>query len=322
MAFSTPSWWAERGIISTLLMPVSWIYHFASRMVRANEPAHAAAVPIICIGNVVAGGAGKTPVAIAIARMLSAQGKNVYFLSRGYGGNRSDACLVDVNIHTHREVGDEPLLLAAEFPTVVSRSRPEGAALAASLGAEVIVMDDGFQNGSLKKTLSLLVIDAQYGTGNGRLFPAGPLREPLDEALRRADAVVIIHPGASSKHAVGFTIQKPIVNAFTVPADPDAFYGKKVIAFAGIARPEKFFNMLKQIGSVVIAQHPFADHHSYTMQELDHLLAEATASGATLVSTHKDWVRLPAMYKSRVAVLDITVDFEDIHAVTALLRIV
>jgi tetraacyldisaccharide 4'-kinase len=240
------------------------------------------------VGNLTAGGSGKTPIAIALCRMLAARGKKIVFLTRGYGGRLRGPVQVNPARHSASDVGDEPPLLAHHAATIVARDRADGARLADSLGAEIILMDDGFQNFAIAKDFSLLVIDAASGFGNGRLIPSGPLREPVTRGLGRAQALVLMGDG----EVVLPPFAGPILRARLVPTAPEALRGRNVLAFAGIGRPEKFFRMLEAIGAYVVAAQSFPDHHRFTGLDLSTLKDAAQKTGALLVTTEKDYVRL------------------------------
>jgi tetraacyldisaccharide 4'-kinase len=288
-------WWEEPGAAAALLSPFAAIYGaIAAR--RLAQTGARAGVPVICVGNPTVGGAGKTPAAIAIARLLAAEGERPVLLTRGYGGSLAGPVTVDPNEHSAADVGDEPLLLARVAPTVVARDRVAGARHAREAGASVIVMDDGFQNPSLEKDFSILVVDRRRGLGNSRVVPAGPLRAPLDPQFERADALLIVG---------GAPMESPLVDAarrrglavFHATLKPDretlaALTGKRVLAFAGIGDPDKFVATLAAAGIMVPAVRAFPDHHRYTAGEAAALLAQAEREGLALVTTEKDLVRM------------------------------
>ena len=253
-------------------------------------------IPVICLGNLTMGGAGKTPAALAVARLLIARGERPFFLTRGYGGRHHGPVMVEPDRHSTTDVGDEPVLLARLAPTIVARARPAGATLARERGASAIVMDDGFQNPSLHKDLSILVVDGQRGIGNGRVFPAGPLRAPLQAQLERAHALIVVGEiGAAA--AVATRADALNIPVFTARLEPDAqaiaaLRSEDVLAFAGIADPPKFFAMLRSQGVRIRAARAFADHHRYSARETERLLAEADRHGCVLVTTEKDLVRI------------------------------
>ena len=312
----TPEFWARSGLLPTVLQPFAWAYAAAGRLRHAWTQPWRAPVPVICVGNLVAGGAGKTPVAIALARQLQAKGRAVHLLSRGYGGSLAGPVAVDRLRHDAGQVGDEALLLAAAAPAWIARDRPAGARAAIAAGAHCLLLDDGLQNPTLAKDLSLLVIDGAYGLGNGRVLPAGPLREPLGAGLARADAVVLM--GEDRAGVTALLPGKTILHARLAPENAAAFAGRAVVAFAGIGRPAKFFATLKGIGAELVARHAFADHHPYRAAELRRLLAEAQAAHAVLVTTAKDAVRLPAEWRAHVEVLAVSAEFADVTALDRL----
>jgi tetraacyldisaccharide 4'-kinase len=259
---------------------------------RLAQPGARADVPVICVGNPTVGGAGKTPAAIAIARLLAAAGEKPMFLTRGYGGRLAGPVMADP-AHTAIQVGDEPLLLARVAPTVVAEERVSGARLAADSGASIIVMDDGFQNPSLIKDLSFLVVDAR-GTGNGRVIPAGPLRAPLEPQLDRASALLIVGETDSAIEAAARARGLPVFHGKLEPA-PDAvaaLRAGKVLAFAGIGNPEKFFATLAAAGIDAPVRRSFPDHHRYSVKEARALVREADQGNLELLTTEKDAARL------------------------------
>ena len=310
-----PFWWRAAGIEARLLAPVAAIYG-AVAAGRLKREGYRAGVPVICIGNPTLGGAGKTPTALAVARLLKAAGERPVFLSRGYGGRQHGPLLVAPDRHRAADVGDEPLLLARLAPTVVAHDRVEGAKAAHAAGASVIVMDDGFQNPSLAKDFSVLVIDGRRGLGNSKVFPAGPLRAPLDAQLARADAVIQV--GATG--GAGAAVEARRLPLFHARLDPDreaiaALTGRPVLAFAGIGDPEKVFATLRAAGIVVAATRSFADHHRYTPADARDLCRQADAEGLTLVTTEKDTARLQgeeatAELAARVCALPVGLVFE------------
>ncbi len=312
-----PDFWrrGSRSAWPVLLAPLGTLYAMAGRLRRTKTMARRAPVPVVCVGNLVAGGAGKTPTAIAVARHLIRNGVAVHMLSRGYGGRAKGPLRVDPRRHTAADVGDEPLLLAEVAPTWVARDRPAGALAAVAAGAEAIVMDDGHQNPTLAKDISIVVIDTEYGIGNGRIIPAGPLREPVDQGMKRADAIIMvgpISPDAADARVRSTGGGKPLLRAEMAPGvEAYALTDRAVVAFAGIARPEKFFNMLAGIGAHVLAGHAFPDHHPYRPDEIMTLVDAATADKAVLVTTAKDFVRLPPEARPMVQVVTADLEFED-----------
>lgn len=288
-------WWSAPSLAANLLRPVGLVYGAvaARRMRRAGERA---GVAVICVGNFTAGGAGKTPTALAIAQMLTEAGERPVFLTRGYGGRLHGPVRVDLARHSAADVGDEPLLLARAAPAIVARNRPAGARLAVAEGASVIVMDDGLQNPSLAKDLTLAVVDGRTGVGNGLCLPAGPLRAPLSVQWPRMDAVIVVGAGAGGEAVAHATTRqgKLLVRARLEP-DPAAaagLRGRRVLAFAGIGRPEKFFATLAACGARIAVRRAFPDHHPFTAPEMAALASQAEADDLALVTTEKDFSRI------------------------------
>ncbi len=313
-----PDFWQTDGLPARLLAPAAWLYLRATRLRNERAVARAAPVPLVCVGNLVVGGAGKTPVALSLADFLGQQDQ-VHFLTRGYGGRATGPLRVDPYLHTAVDVGDEALLLADVAPTWLARDRVAGARAAADDGATLIIMDDGFQNPYIHKDLSLLVVDGAVGFGNRRVIPAGPLRETIGEGLARADTVIIMGPDNAGVAGL-IPSPIPILTAALVPAAPAPWPQESpVIAFAGIGRPQKFFDTIYDMGCRVISTHEFADHHPYMPRELTELSDEAARDRAVLVTTTKDWVRLPAPFRGSVYTLPVTVAWQNPEALTQLL---
>jgi tetraacyldisaccharide 4'-kinase len=296
-----PSFWSHDGLLALTLSPLSAI-GAALTARRVARPGWRAPVPVICCGNVTVGGAGKTTLVLDLAQRLS--GTGVHILLRGYGGSSRDARRVAPGDPVTL-VGDEALLLARAAPTWTGADRAASARAAIQAGAKILLMDDGLQNPTLTKTASFLAIDGRTGFGNGRVLPAGPLREPVAAAAARCHAAVLIGPDTTN--AIGRL--PPSLPVFRTDLVQDksiaTLAGRKVIAFAGIALPEKFFEPLRQAGADLIAARPFADHHAYSERELDGLLREASDRGAVLVTTPKDAVRLAPAIRSRVTVIGV-----------------
>jgi tetraacyldisaccharide 4'-kinase len=293
-----PDFWYRKdpSLSATLLAPLAALYDCAGRLNRWMTTPMPAPMPVICVGKLVAGGAGKTPTAIALARLLTAEGHTVHMLTRGYGGQLSGPVAVDPAHHSARDVGDEALLLARVAPTWVGADRRVIAHRAGEAGATVAIMDDGFQNPSLRKTVSLVVVDGEVGLGNGRVMPAGPLREESTRALARADAIVVM---GEDRARVGERLRAsapqplPVFGASLTPtAGARELAGARVFAFAGIARPEKFFASLRAAGCDIAGMKAFPDHYSFRKSDLAALRTAARTIGAKLVTTEKDHVRL------------------------------
>ena len=286
-------WWRPPGLISGLLSPLAAVYGAVAAW-RMAQPGRAAGIPIVCIGNLTLGGAGKTPAAIAVAQILAGAGRRPIVLSRGYGGALPGPVGVDPAQHRSADVGDEPLLLARFAPTIVARDRAAGADAARAAGAGSIVMDDGFQNPALRKDRSIVVVDGRRGIGTGKVFPAGPLRAPLESQLRRADALLIVGAGAAGEAIAAVAKGRPV---FRGRLEPDAralavLKGRRVLAFAGIGDPEKFFVTLRDAGVEIAAAVAFPDHHRYRRSEARELIERAAREGLVLVTTEKDLARL------------------------------
>jgi tetraacyldisaccharide 4'-kinase len=314
-----PDFWGTRGgLLPLLLSPAAWVYAgvTARRMTRQGWRAP---VPVICCGAATAGGAGKTTLAMDIGRRLMRRGLTVHFLLRGYGGSLRGPVQVNPTTHTSEQVGDEALLLANIAPTWVSADRAAGAQAAVAAGAEAIVMDDGLQNPTLEKTLSLLTVDGNFGFGNGQVIPAGPLRESVLAAAARCRAAILIgEDETGSMASVPRALQ--VIKAELVPGPEMAsLAGRNVFAFCGIANPRKFFNTLKSGGAVLAGTESFADHYPYDAGDIQALLEQAARLKATPVTTRKDWVRVPAAFRPQVQVVSVELAWEDASAIERLL---
>lgn len=306
-------------VLRMLLEPVSWLYAWgAARKYASATPRHVR-VPVVCVGNFTLGGAGKTPIARALRGRL---GTSAHTLSRGYGGKIEGPLRVTPEMSVE-EVGDEPLLHAADGPAWIARDRVAGASAAANAGARAIIMDDGFQNPNLAKDLSIIAVDCGFGVGNGKVFPAGPLRERLADGLARADALVFLQsagdkePEESDKPPWFAAFKKPILRAKLEPIG--ALPEGPLIAFAGIARPDKFFDSLTALGAALDDGFSFPDHHVFTTDELAELAKIAQNRRARLVTTEKDAVRLTPEWRARVTTLPVVAKFDDEAALLALL---
>jgi tetraacyldisaccharide 4'-kinase len=262
---------------------------------------------VICVGNLTAGGTGKTPAVIAISRLLMKRQLRVCILTRGYGGRTRGPTLVHTETDAADKVGDEALVLAGAAPVIVSADRAAGARLAETASAEVVVMDDGHQNFSLAKDLSIVLVDSGVRFGNGRMLPAGPLREPVQQGLARADVVVVTGEGEFDVP----NFSGPVLRARLVPEDAAGLSGQRVLAFAGIGRPEKFFRTLRKLGAIPVSTHGFSDHHVYTHREMARLREQGHANSAMLITTEKDFVRLPASQRRDIRYLPIRAEFDD-----------
>lgn len=290
-------WWRSRPDWKALLLwPFGAIYGAVTARRMLKRPEGSVNAPVVCIGNFVAGGAGKTPFSLALAGELSSRGYSPVFLLRGYGGRLKGPVLVDRKIHSALDVGDEALLLAKERPTVVSRDRLAGAELAASHG-DIVIMDDGFQNPRLQKDFSIVLVDAATGTGNGFCLPAGPLRAPLRRQIVAASALAVIGGGEAAKPAVRLASRKglPLFHAKLETRPDPELAGARVLAFAGIGRPRKFFESVLELGAEIAVEKPFPDHHPYSHSDAELLLTEADDKGLLLVTTAKDMARIQSL---------------------------
>jgi tetraacyldisaccharide 4'-kinase len=288
-------WYRPRSLESHALSPLGALYGAITerRMLRKGVDA---GIPVICVGNYHVGGAGKTPTVLALTKLLRELGETPVVLSRGYGGRLAGPVMVDRMRHTASDIGDEPLMMARDVPVAVARDRLDGVVLAKSQGATVILMDDGFQNPHLLKDTSLIVIDSERGLGNGKVFPAGPLRAPLKAQLARTDALVLIGGGRAANDVAAELAKrnKPELRARLKPdaASVAQLSGKPVFAFAGIGDPERFFRTLRAAGIEVARTRAFADHHMFSNDEIAALAAEAQRGQQILVTTEKDLARL------------------------------
>jgi tetraacyldisaccharide 4'-kinase len=314
-----PGFWryGTRSPLPALLSPLSML---AARITQArvSRPGWAAAVPVLCCGNATVGGAGKTTLALDLGARLIARGLTMHFLTRGHGGAARGCLRVDPEVHDAAMVGDEALLLAAIAPCWVGADRAVSARAALADGAHILVMDDGLQNPSLVQTCPILVIDGASGFGNGRVLPAGPLREPVAAAAARASAAVLIGPDATGALAL-LPPSLPVLRAWLVPGAIAGLPSRRVLAFAGIARPEKFFASVGQAGLELAGKQEFADHHAYSAREMRTLGARAAGLGAILLTTPKDHVRIAAEHRGTVHVLGVSLGWEDEAALDRML---
>ncbi|SBW16053.1 tetraacyldisaccharide 4'-kinase [Brucella sp. 10RB9215] len=322
-----PFWWEEPDWRALALAPAAWIYGRVSgrRLIRAVPPK--VSLPVLCVGNFTVGGAGKTPTAIAFARGAIARGMKPGIVSRGYGGNYSGLHLVDPGHDSARHVGDEPLLLARHAAVALSPDRVKAAEYLKSLGCDFIIMDDGFQSARLHADFSLLVVDASRGIGNGRVIPAGPLRAPLTDQMRKTDALLCIGKGNGADFVVRQAARagRPIYHAQLRPSSSATVAGRRWLAFAGIGNPDKFYESVRQAGGEVVETHSFADHYSFEPDDIRGLVDMARRQGLGLITTAKDHVRLATMpgvppeFLSKLAVLDVDLEFDRTDALDHIL---
>lgn len=320
-------WWRKAGLMAGLmaglLAPLAGLYGAVTAR-RMRRPGARVGVPVVCVGNFTLGGAGKTPTAIALSKMLSEAGERVFCLSRGYGGRLPGPKRVDAHGDFAAEVGDEALLLARAAPTIIARDRVAGAEAACAQGAGVIVMDDGLQNGALAKDFTLAVVDGPHGVGNGRVFPAGPLRVPLAAQMAACDAVLVVGDEAGAQDVVTAAGARglPVWHGrlkpdLTAVAD---LHGRQVLAFAGIGHPDKFFATVSEAGIAIARRVAFADHHRFTAEQAAELMMEADEQGLSLITTEKDRARMAGdplieALAERTHVLPVSMAIEEVDEV-------
>jgi tetraacyldisaccharide 4'-kinase len=321
-----PFWWRKPGLAAALLAPLAALYGAVAAR-RLARPGASAGLPVICVGNFTLGGAGKTPAALAIAAMLRAAGERVFCLSRGYGGSLAGPKRVDAHADHAVEVGDEALLLARAAPTVVARDRVAGAALAKAQGASVVLMDDGLQNASLSKDFTLAVVDGRRGIGNTCVFPAGPLRAPLAAQLARTDALLLVGAGDGAGDVIAAAGARglPVLHGKLTPdaGAVAALKARRVLAFAGIGDPEKFFATARDAGIEVAQTAIFPDHHRFTAEEAAELIMDAEHEGLALLTTEKDHARMAGdslldALATRAHVLPVTMEVDESDRLRAL----
>jgi tetraacyldisaccharide 4'-kinase len=319
---AAPLFWGKSpGLIADLLLPASAAWNAAGRMRRAFSDPYRAAVPVVCVGNLVTGGAGKTPVTLALSTWLLERDVPVHVVTRGYGGRLRGPVRIDAARHDASAVGDEALLHAARTPCWVARDRAAGVRTAAEAGARVILLDDGLQNPAIAKTLSIIVIDAAYGFGNRRVIPAGPLREGLGDGLARADAIVMlatdgeVGPG----ELVPVSDRRPTISAVLAPVAGERLKGLRLFAFAGIGRPQKFFATVRALGADLVGARQFPDHHPFRAADIDALRRDAERADARLVTTAKDIVRVLPSMRAGIEVLEVEIRWSDPEALDRLM---
>jgi tetraacyldisaccharide 4'-kinase len=310
----TPQFWSKKSSLSYALRPVSWLYIKASNWRASRIESTKVSMPVVCVGNFVMGGAGKTPTVIALADILKQQGHTPHILSRGYGSYVKDVVRVDPERHSYLHVGDEPLLLSRVAPTWVGADRVESAKAAIQAGASILLMDDGLQNPSLFKDFSIVVVDSIQGLGNRHVFPAGPLREPIQQGLKRAQAVIFIGGSIPLEN----TIKTDVFHATLTCKTEDL--PQRVVGFAGLGYPEKFRQTLGRCHFDVCEFITFADHHPYTMTDAQRLFKIADLHEAALITTEKDYMRFPAEHKPLVKTLPIRLEFKELEELSELFK--
>lgn len=335
-------WYGSRGFFSTLLWPLGWLYGKGGKINFSFQKPKRFQIPIISIGNIVSGGAGKTPTAIALMRLLEKRGYKVHFVTRGYGGRIHGPLAVDPAYHKACDVGDEPLLLAEHAPTWVAKKRSSGIEKAVESGAQLVILDDGHQTAGCYKDISFIVIDLLQGFGNGCVIPAGPLRENLTEGIKRADGFIGIGYGAIANvsplngssfldpkpsslasrfcgllgtpsvdsGALNLKQHKPFFKAKISP-EPLSLPSNRVVAFCGLGFPQKFYTSLKELGIELLATETFPDHYQYKNDDLLRLQELAQKHNSILVTTRKDLIKIPPPWQEQLYVLDIRIDFEE-----------
>ena len=310
---TAPKFWNDKGILSSVLLPLSWIWRGVTAARLAWITSEPVTLPVICVGNISVGGTGKTPFTAYLCQLLRQQGISACILTRGYGGRQHGQIIADPALHSAADIGDEALMLSQNELVCISRDRVAGARfIAANLAVDVIIMDDGMQNPWLKKDLTLAVFDGTAGLGNGRIMPSGPLRQTVAAARPLMDMAVINGEDKTNLYSM-LAPHLPCLKARLLPNPETAeqVNGRALVGFAGIGRPQRFFDTLGECGADLVKALPFADHHLYSEADLTRLHLEATQLGAELITTQKDWVRLPPEWRERVLVLDVSLALED-----------
>ena len=318
--FKAPKFWYQKKdtYLSASLYPFSLLFRFGTKIRKLISSEKITDLPIICVGNIVVGGAGKTPVSLKIGKLLIKAGYNPHFISKGYAGLIKTSTLVQ-SWHSATSVGDESILLSEIAPTWIGQNRINSSILAKKNGADCLIMDDGFQNPNIKKNFSIIVINAEQEFGNKRVMPSGPLRESIKRGLSRTNLIIVI--GNISQDLIN-TIPKdiPIINSkFEIKNENNNFKGQNITAFAGIAYPEKFFISLKEQGAKIVKKIIYSDHHIYNENDLLDLAEIANKTQSILVSTKKDYVRIPKNYRSLVNTLEGEITFENEDLLTEIL---
>ena len=307
-----PKFWYQKKdtYLSNTLYPLSLLFRFGTKIRNTFSRKYVTKLPVICIGNIVVGGAGKTPVALKLGTLLKEKGYNPHFVSKGYGGIENNNTLVK-SWHSPQSVGDESLLLSEIAPTWIGRDRNNSFKLAKQHGADCIILDDGFQNPTLQKDFSIIVINGEQGFGNKRVIPSGPLRESISRGISRANLIIVIGEIALDvKKKIPKTL--PLIHAdFKISKENKIYKNQKITAFAGIAYPEKFYNSLIEQGAILERKISYPDHHIFDENDMLNLAETANLTKSILVTTKKDFVRIPKSYRSLVTTLNGEIEFED-----------
>lgn len=312
--FKTPKFWATKNLISCALLPFSAVYFLGFKLAKIFSKKQRVKIPVICVGNLIAGGSGKTPTALALGKILREMNVNFAYLSRGYGAKSDEFLRVEnVEKNAAQKFGDEPVILAETAPAFIAKNRFLGAQKISEQNFQSILLDDGLQNNSLESDFKILVIDGKVGFGNGILIPAGPMREPLKGGLEKADLVIVI--GEARVDLLTKISAKKTVRAKIVAKNLADFSGKKLLAFCGLAYPQKFFSLLKTQKT-----YEFPDHHSYTEKELKKICEEAEIMAATPITTKKDWVKFSPEFRKKISYLDVELEFENPSLIRAELQ--
>lgn len=324
-----PFWWSASDWRAWSLYPVSWTYGAVARARMEKAPRVKVDAPVICVGNFTVGGAGKTPTAIALAGAGKKAGYKPGFLSRGYRGSLRTTTLIDLSSHNARDVGDEPLLLAEKAPTVTTPDRVDGAKRLMEEGVDLIIMDDGFQSAALFFDYALMVVDAGRGIGNGHIIPGGPMRAPMLDQMRNASALLVVGDGTAAEQVIRVAgrAAKPVYPAGLTVQKPRSFSGKRVLAFAAIGNPGKFFDSLRSTGAHVVVERGFGDHHVFTDDEIADLLEIASKNQLDIITTSKDMARLKAgrgrarELVERTRMLEVNLEFEQIDVAQKIIEL-
>ncbi len=308
----TPDFWRKKNLLSVILLPLSLIYWLIFRLLWALGKESEFAIKVVCVGNLTAGGAGKTPAAIASGKILRAKKVNFAYLSSGYKGDDVEFCEVLINSDS-KKVGDEPILLSEIAPTFVARDRRQGVRKIEELGYDLVILDDGMQDKSIKKDFTFVVIDGKTKFGNEMLIPAGPLRQTIKSGLKMANRIVAV--GGMDEGLIriigGCKALDKVIVAAVGATDVDDFKGREIFAFCGLGYPEKFFSFLDDLNLNIVRKKSFADHYSYKDSDLDLLIEESMQAGSLLLTTKKDWVRFDEKYRQKIDFLGINFTFKE-----------